>query len=155
MSSGHEPWSEASAEAILAPLAGLEGAALPMLHAIQAAFGCVPPEAVALIAATLNLSRAEVYGAMSFYADFRQTPAGRRVIRLCRAESCQAMGGDAAAAALMADLGLGWGETTADGAVTLEPAYCLGLCAVSPAALIDEEPVGRLDGAALVAAARA
>lgn len=150
-----EPWNPSRAEAILAPLADLDGATLPMLHAIQAAFGCVPPQAVALIARTLNLSRAEVHGAMSFYADFRQAPAGRRVIRLCRAESCQAMGGDAAAASLMADLGVGWGETTADGAVTLEPVYCLGLCAVSPAALIDDEPVGRLDGAALVAAARA
>jgi len=150
-----EPWRLERAEEIVAGCAGLEGAALPMLHAVQAAFGHVPRPAIALIAKTLNLSRAEVYGAMSFYHDFRHAPPGRRVVKVCRAESCQATGGEAAARFLLADLGIAWGETTADGAVTVEAVYCLGLCAVSPAALIDGEPLGRLDGMTLTQAARA
>jgi formate dehydrogenase subunit gamma len=150
-----EPWSAARGEAIIAPLASLDGAVLPMLHAVQDAFGCVPAEAVALIARTLNLSRAEVHGAMTFYHDFRAAPAGRRVVKICRAESCQAMGVEAAARFLLADLGIGWGGTTADGAITVEAVYCLGLCAVSPAALVDGEPLGRVDGMSLSQAARA
>ncbi len=150
-----EPWRLERAEEIVAGCAHLEGAALPMLHALQATFGHVPPAAIALIAKTLNLSRAEVYGTMSFYHDFRGVPPGRRVMKVCRAESCQAMGGEAAARFLLADLGIDWEGTTADGAVTVEAVYCLGLCAVSPAALIDGEPKGRVDGMTLVEAARA
>ena len=130
---------------IVAAHAGLEGPLLPILHAVQAEFGCVPRDAVPVLAEALNLSRAEVHGVVSFYHDFRQAPAGRRVVRLCRAEACQSMGGEAVAAQLLARLGVDWGGTTADGAVTVEPAYCLGLCAVAPAALVDGEPVGRLD----------
>ena len=133
--------------------AGLEGPLLPILHAVQAEFGCVPAAAVPEVADVLNLSRAEVHGVVTFYADFRDRPAGRRVIRLCRAEACQSMGGEAVAADLLARLGVGWDETTGDGAVTVEPAYCLGLCAVAPAALVDGEPLGRLDAGKLVAAA--
>jgi formate dehydrogenase subunit gamma len=150
-----EPWRLERAEEIVAGCARTGGATLPMLHAVQTAFGHVPPAAVALIASALNLSRAEVYGTMSFYHDFKDAPPGRRVVKLCRAESCQAMGGEAAARFLLADLGIGWGATTADGAVTVEAVYCLGLCAVSPAALIDGEPVGRLDGMTLADAVRA
>jgi formate dehydrogenase subunit gamma len=148
-------WDPAVAERLIAEHAGLEGPLLPILHAIQETFGCVPAEAVPLIAHALNLSRAEVHGVVTFYHDFRRAPAGRRTVKVCRAESCQARGGEAAARFLLADLGIGWGGTTADGAVTVEPVYCLGLCAVSPAALVDGEPVGRLDGMSLLEAVRA
>lgn len=155
-----EPWSAARAEQIIAPHLSREGALLPILHALQDAFGCVPREAVPLVAHALNLSRAEVHGVVTFYHDFRAATGGRRVVKLCRAESCQAMGGEAAGRFLLAALGLPkgerggepWGGTTADGAVTVEAVYCLGLCAVSPAALIDDEPLGRVDGMALAEA---
>ena len=150
-----EPWSEARGRAVIAPVAELDGAVLPMLHAVVRAFGCVPPEAVAMIATTLNLSRAEVHGAMTFYHDFKRSPGARRLVRICRAESCQATGGEAAARALLADLGVEWGGQTADGLIGVEPVYCLGLCAVSPAALVDGVPLGRADGDRLIAAARA
>lgn len=130
---------------IAAAHAGLEGPLLPILHAVQAAFGCVPREAVPVLAEALNLSRAEIHGVISFYHDFHEAPAGRRTVRLCRAEACQSRGGEALAADLLARLGVDWGGTTADGALTVQPVYCLGLCAVAPAALVDGEPVGRLD----------
>ena len=151
-----EPWSAARAGEIIAPHLSKEGPLLPILHALQDTFGCVPREAVAIVAHALNVSRAEVHGVVTFYHDFTETPPGRRVVKLCRAESCQAMGAEAAAHVLLAALGLpttdGWGGTTADGAVTVEPVYCLGLCPVSPAALIDGEPLGRIDGKALAEA---
>lgn len=144
-------WNPERALAIATALQDLDGPLLPILHAIQGAFGCVPREAVPVIAEALNLTRAEVHGVVSFYHDFRDTPAGRRVIRLCRAEACQSMGGEALAADLLARHGLDWGGTTADGELTVEPVYCLGLCAVAPAALIDGEPVGRLTAERLAA----
>ena len=149
------PWNPDRAREIVAEHQGLEGPLLPILHAIQAAFGCVPAAAVPMLAEALNLTRAEVHGVVSFYHDFRDAPAGRRVVRVCRAEACQAMGGEAVAAGLLARLGVDWGGTTADGAVTVEPVYCLGLCAVAPAALVDGEPVGRLDAQRLAAAVAA
>ena len=124
---------------------GWEGPLLPILHAVQDAFGHVPPEALPPIAERLNLSRAEVHGVMSFYHDFRARPQGRHVIKLCRAEACQAMGGDRLADHARTRLGIGWHETTQDGAVTLEPVFCLGLCACAPAALVDGHVVGRVD----------
>jgi formate dehydrogenase subunit gamma len=93
----------------------------------------------------LNLSRAEVHGVVTFYHDFRQQPAGQHVLKLCRAESCQARGGEVLAARAEARLGVACGETTADGRVTLEPVYCLGLCSVSPAAMLDDKVIARLD----------
>ena len=154
-----EPWAPARAEEIIAPHLSREGALLPILRAVQETFGCVPREAVPLVAKALNLSRAEVHGVVTFYHDFREAPHGCRVVKLCRAESCQAMGGEAAGAFLLAALGLShadtWGGTTPDGAVTVEAVYCLGLCAVSPAALIDGEPLGRVDGMALAEAVAA
>lgn len=135
--------------AILADHQGLEGPLLPVLHAVQAEFGHVPREALPVIAQALNISRAEVHGVVSFYHDFREEKAGRRVVKLCRAEACQAMGADALAAQAQAKLGLSWGGTTPDGAVTLEQVFCLGLCACGPAALVDGEVVGRLDAARL------
>jgi len=151
-----EPWSVARAEEIIAAHRSREGALLPILHALQDTFGCVPSAAVPLVAHALNLSRAEVHGVVTFYHDFRPTPHGRRIVKLCRAESCQAMGAEAAGRFLLAALGLAmvepWGGTTADGAITVEAVYCLGLCAVSPAALIDGEPLGRVDGMTLAEA---
>lgn len=130
-------------------LAPLEGPLLPILHAVQHAFGYVPQEALPRIAEKLNLSRAEVHGVMSFYHDFRTEPAGRHVVKLCRAEACQAQGADTLAAHAKARLGVNFHETTASGAVTLEPVFCLGLCACGPAALVDGKVVGRVDAAKL------
>lgn len=124
--------------------AALEGPLLPILHAVQAEFGHVPDDAVPVIADRLNVSRAEVHGVVSFYHDFRTRPAGRHVVRLCRAEACQSMGADALIAQAEARLGTSLGDTRADGSVTVEPVYCLGLCATAPAAMIDGKVVGRL-----------
>lgn len=134
---------------ILADHRGVEGALLPILHAVQAEFGHVPADALPLIAADQNISKAEAHGVMTFYHDFREEPAGRRVLKLCRAEACQAVGADALADHARARTGLDWHGTTADGALTLEPVFCLGLCACGPAALVDGQPVGRLDAARL------
>ena len=142
-------WDEGLATDIVARHSALEGATLPILHALQEEFGCVPHEAVSMVADALNLSRAEVHGVVTFYHDFRAAPPGRHVLKLCRAEACQAMGADGLSAGLMRRLGLEWHGTTADGSLTLEPAFCLGLCACAPAALLDGEPVARLDAAVL------
>lgn len=130
--------------AVVARLKPQPGALLPILHAVQKEIGFVSPEAVALIASELNLSRAEVHGVVTFYHDFRQHPAGRHVVKMCRAEACQAMGGNALIGRAESQLGVQIGQTTADGNVTLEPAYCLGLCAMAPSAMVDGKPVGRL-----------
>ena len=130
---------------ILTAHLGMEGPLLPILHAVQAEFGHVPQDALPVIAKSLNLSRAEVHGVMSFYHDFREEPAGRHVVKLCRAEACQAMGADRVAAHAKAALGVDWHGTTADGSVTLEPIFCLGLCACAPAAMVDGKLVGRVD----------
>ena len=124
---------------------GLEGPLLPILHAIQGAFGFIPDAAVPQIAAALTLSKAEVHGVVSFYHDFRAAPAGKHVIKLCRAEACQTMGADAVADRIKKALGVDWHGTTPDGRVTLEPVFCLGLCACGPAALVDGRLVGRVD----------
>lgn len=120
------------------------GALLPMLHAVQNAFGWVPLQAVQPLAKALNLSRAEVYGVLSFYHYFRTEPVGQHVVQVCRAESCQAMGGAALEAHVRAQLGVDWHGTSADGRVTLLPVYCLGQCACSPAIQIDERVHGRV-----------
>jgi len=128
---------------------GMEGALLPILHAIQEDFGHIPQDALPIIARDLNLSRAEVHGVMSFYHDFRENPAGNHVLKLCRAEACKAMGADDLAAHARRELGIDWHETTSDGKVTLEPVFCLGLCACGPAAMVDGKLVGRVDAAKL------
>ncbi|MES2913666.1 MAG: formate dehydrogenase subunit gamma [Pseudomonadota bacterium] len=130
---------------ILAAHLGLEGPLLPILHAIQGEFGYVPDSAIPQIAAALTLSKAEVHGVISFYHDFRSAPAGRHVLKLCRAEACQTMGADAVADRIKKALGIDWHETTADGRVTLEPVFCLGLCACGPAAIVDGRLVARVD----------
>ena len=143
--------------AIIGALKGLEGPLLPILHEIQAEFGYVPQESLPVIARELNLSRAEVHGVVTFYHDFRERPAGRHVLKLCRAEACQSMGADAIAERVKALLGIDFHQTTLDGAVTLEPVFCLGLCSCAPSAMLDGEVHGRLDAASaaeLVAEAR-
>ena len=154
----HEPWnaeratsiiagfaaSHRSADGALAPDATRQTLALPILHALQHVFGCVPPQAEPLIAAHLNISRADLHGVVSFYHDFRRAPPGRHVLRLCRAEACQSVGAETIAQSVRSVLGIDWHDTTTDGTVTLEPVFCLGLCASGPAALLDGQPVGRL-----------
>ncbi|MFN3844518.1 MAG: formate dehydrogenase subunit gamma [Paracoccaceae bacterium] len=137
----------ASVNEILEFHQGIEGALLPVLHAVQGMFGHLPQVALPVIAEALGITRAELHGVVSFYHDFRETPAGQQVVRLCRAEACQAMGGDAVAAGVQARLGLDWRGTSADGAVTLEPVFCLGLCACAPAAQVNGRLVGRVDAA--------
>jgi len=143
--SGYESWNIERANALIAEHRDLEGPLLPILHAFQEAFGYIDAAAPPLIAQALNLSRAEVHGVVTFYHDFRLAPAGRHVLKLCRAEACQAAGGDALAARAEARLGLAMGATAPDGSVTLEPVYCLGLCATAPSAMLDGRVVGRLD----------
>jgi formate dehydrogenase subunit gamma len=145
MTAVFEPWNETRGAEIIAEHANQEGAALVILHALQGAFGYVPEAAIPMVAQALNLSRAEVHGVFTFYHDFRHKPAGRHVLKLCRAEACQAAGGDALAARAEAKLGVSLGNTTADDRVTLEPIYCLGLCATAPSAMLDGRLVGRLD----------
>jgi formate dehydrogenase subunit gamma len=153
----YEPWDAERGAEIIAEHSHLEGATLVILHALQEAFGYVPEPAIPMIALALNLSRAEVHGVFTFYHDFRREPAGRHVLKLCRAEACQAAGGDALAARAEAKLGITIGSTTADALTTLEPIYCLGLCATVPSAMLDGRLVGRLNEAridALVAEAQ-
>lgn len=139
----------ARATAIVEALKGLEGPLLPILHGIQHEFGYVPQETLPVIAEALNLSRAEVHGVATFYHDYRSEPAGRHVLRLCQAEACQSMGSDTIAAQVKAALGIDFHQTSADGAVTLEPVYCLGLCACAPSAMLDGEVIGRVDAEAV------
>lgn len=127
----------------------LEGPLLQILHEVQNRFGHVPDTAIIEIAAALNLTRAEVFGVKSFYHDFTDKPVGRHRIKVCRAEACQASGGRETSERLKAALGLDWHETSADGAVRLDPVYCLGLCSCAPAALVDGELRGRLDDEAI------
>lgn len=123
----------------------LEGPLLPILHALQETYEHIPATATPLIAEALNIGRAEVHGTISFYHDFRSAPAGRHVVKICRAEACQAVGAEALSQRVLKKLGLDWHGTTPDGALTIEPVYCLGLCACGPAAMVDGKVVGRLD----------
>ena len=126
----------------------LEGPLLPILLAVQEEFGHVPEAVLPLIARELNLSRAEVHGVVTFYHEFRDHPSGKHVVRICRAEACQSVGGRDIADHALKTLGLDWHGTTPDGRVTLEPVYCLGLCSCAPSAMLDGEVYGRLDAAA-------
>lgn len=147
-----EPWTAGRGAAIIAMHVGDECGVMRLLHALHDAFGYIPAPAVPMIAEALNLSRAEVHGTISFYHDFRREPPGQHVLRLCRAEACQSVGGDQLAADVQERLGVGWHETTADGSVTLEPVFCLGLCAVGPSGMLDGTPLARLDAAAVTTA---
>jgi formate dehydrogenase subunit gamma len=119
-------------------------ALLEILHDLQHEAGYVEEAALPVLAKALNISRAEVHGVVSFYHDFRAKPAGRHVVKVCKAEACQSMAGNELAAAAEKSLKIKFGETTSDGAITLEAVYCLGLCATAPAMLVDERPVGRV-----------
>ncbi len=143
------PWNAEIALQRMRECRHLEGPLLPILHALQDEFGYIAEAAEPLIAEFLNISRAEVHGVVTFYRDFRRTPAGRHVLKLCRAEACQSAGGDALAARAEASLGVSMGSTAPDGSVTLEPVYCLGLCAIAPSAMLDGRVVGRLDAGRL------
>jgi formate dehydrogenase subunit gamma len=123
------------------------GALLPVLHGVQDALGYIPAAAVPLIADGLNLSRAEVHGVISFYHYFRDTPPGRHTVRLCRAEACQSMHSQALEAHAKARLGIDFHQTTGSGTFSLEPVYCLGNCALSPAMMVDDEVYGRVTSA--------
>lgn len=147
--SAANPWNEARAREIAARFANVKGGLLPALQEIQAAFGHIPSPAVAILADNFNLSRAEVHGVVTFYHDFRSAPAGRHVLKLCRAEACQAAGGEAVADAAKRHLKLDWGKTDAGGVWTLEPVFCLGLCACGPSGTLDGKLLARLDEAAV------
>jgi len=134
---GHD---EAALDAIIAEHGGCEGPLLPVLHAVQAAFGCIDETAKRRVAHALNLTRAEVHGVVSFYHDFTERPAARPVLDICRAEACQARGVEALMPAA---------ERAAQGRVELRTVYCLGLCSVGPAARIGDRLVARLDEARL------
>jgi formate dehydrogenase subunit gamma len=143
MASDHD-WNREHVERIATSLKGAPGALMLILRQVQDELGWVPSDSIAMIAGILNLSRAEVHGVASFYHDFRHHPPGRFVIQVCRAESCQAMGGEALAEHIRKRLGVGFDETSRDQTFTLEPVYCLGNCACSPAIAVAGEPVGRM-----------
>ncbi len=139
-----DPATLAAIRTVIESFAARQDNLLPILHGIQDALGFVPAASVPLIAAALNLSRAEVHGVISFYHHFRSVAPGRHVLKLCRAEACQAMGARAIEAHVRARLDIGFNETSADGTVTLEPVYCLGNCACAPSAMLDDQVHGRL-----------
>jgi formate dehydrogenase subunit gamma len=140
---------EARTASVIAELRDLEGSLLPILHEIQEEFGYVPAQSLPVIANALNISNAEVHGVVTFYHDYRAHPAGRHVLKVCQAEACQSMGSDKVAWKLQQALGIGFHETSKDGSVTLEPVYCLGLCACAPSAMLDGEVIGRVDDEAI------
>jgi len=140
---------------IIDELKHLPGALLPILHAVQEHYGFIDDAAVPVIAEALNLSRAEVHGVVTFYHDFRRAPAGSHVLKLCRAEACQSMGCEELADGLRRRHAIAFGETSTDGKLTLEAVYCLGNCALAPAAMLDGKVHGRLDGERVVALLKA
>lgn len=146
-------WNEDAARAVIAAVVSAHGARqsalLPLLHGLQERFGYIDARAIPLAAKALNISRADVHGVISFYSDFRAEPPGRHRLALCQAEACQSLGARALTARACASLGLGLGETSQDGAVSLDAVYCLGHCAAAPAAMIDGRSVARLDVAKL------
>ena len=150
-------WSSERAAALIEERRNLPGALLPMLHALQEEFGYIDSEAFPILAEALNISRAEVVGVVRFYHDFKEARGGKHLLKVCRAESCQAMGCDALIDHLRGTLGIELGGTTADGALTVEAVYCLGNCALSPAVMLDNRLHGRVTPATadrLIATAR-
>ena len=145
-----DPWAPA-VERALAAHKTRPGALLPILHEIQHALGHVPPAAVPVIADALNLSRAEVHGVVTFYHEFREHAPGKHVVKICLAEACQSLGCEDLLAHARAKLGVELHGTTSDGAITLEPVYCLGNCACSPAIRIDDDVHGLVDAGKLAA----
>ena len=142
--SPHDTQHDAEIRRLAEARAAEAGALLPILHAIQDRLGYVPETALPIVADVLNLSRAEVHGVVSFYHFFRIKPPGKRTLYVCRAEACQSMGSRALENYARQKLGVDFHETTADGRVSLEPVYCLGNCACSPAVMVDETVYGRV-----------
>ncbi len=142
-------WNETVARDLIDSGKDAPGALLPILHMLQETFGYIDRDAEPLIAEALNISRAEVHGVVTFYHDFRRSPPPVHTLKLCRAEACQSMGGDRLAERATARLGVGFGETTPDGRIGLEPVYCLGLCSAAPSAMLDGKITARLDEAKL------
>lgn len=145
-------------QVLIAQHKNMPGALLPLLHSIQDNIGYVPEACYLPISKALALSVAEVHGVVTFYHHFRKHPAGRHILQVCRAESCQAMGSEKLEADIKSSLGIDYHQTTQDGAITLEPVYCLGNCACSPAVMMDDEVYGRMDNqkvAELIGDARA
>jgi formate dehydrogenase subunit gamma len=136
-----------SAEGHINAYKNMPGALLPLLHAIQDDIGYIPEAIYSKISKALNLSVAEVHGVVTFYHYFRTHPAGKHVLQVCRAESCQAMGSEALEQHIKTTLGVDYHQTTADGSITLEAVYCLGNCACSPAVMVDNEVYGRVSAA--------
>ncbi|HEY1943378.1 MAG TPA: NAD(P)H-dependent oxidoreductase subunit E [Roseiarcus sp.] len=146
---GRMAWDEAQARAMIAELSGEPGSMLPILHALQERFGYIDDAAIALVAQALNLSKAETLGVVSFYHDFRRAPVDGAVLKLCRAESCQSLGCEELVAHLAKAHGVAVDAAEAGAPLVVETVYCLGNCALSPAALLDGEPIGRLDAKAI------
>ena len=141
------PKEAMAARAIALRYGNKPDALIEILHDLQADLGFVPEAALPALAKALNLSRAEVHGVVTFYHDFHRAPTGRHVIKVCRAEACQSMGAYALAAMIQNSLNVTFGGTTADGAISVEAVYCLGNCALSPAIMVDDKLVGRVDEA--------
>ncbi|MFJ3669750.1 formate dehydrogenase subunit gamma [Streptomyces sp. NPDC090106] len=146
--SGSDVTVESVVRRVVAEHHGHRGPLLPVLHAVQAELGHVPQEAIPVLADALNLSRADVHGVVTFYHDFRREPAGRTTVRICRAEACQAQGADGLLKHVR-ESGLSLGETTADGALTVEQVFCLGNCALGPAVEANGRLYGRVGPARL------
>jgi formate dehydrogenase subunit gamma len=153
MSEVTAPGPATTIEHFLARCADRRGALLPLLHELQRDSGHISDEAVPLVADALNLSRAEVHGVVSFYPDFRREPLGRHIVKLCRAEACQARGAARIERLAVNRLAVAMGSTRSDRQISLEPVYCLGLCAIGPAALVDGRPVAGIDDAGIEAIA--
>jgi formate dehydrogenase subunit gamma len=151
----HNLWNAERATSIIESHRHLRGNLLPILHALQEEFGCIDEAAIPLLSRELNLSRADVHGVVSFYHEFRRTRPGRHTIQVCRAEACQAMNVDALIDHVRRRLGIDLGGTTSDNAFTLEPVFCLGNCALSPAIMVDGALHGRVDAARFDAIAAA
>lgn len=145
----HAPWSHDAALETIGSHALRRGPLLPVLHALQKTFGYVDPRAVPLVAKALNVSRADVYGVLTFYPDLRTTPPGRVRVQVCRGEACQSVGGHALAQHATRSIGVGFGGTTADGSVTLDEVFCLGNCALGPTVAVDGRMHGRVKAADL------
>lgn len=137
-------WDDAAARELAESMKAMPGACLPILHGLQSAFGYIHPEAIPIAADVLNLSKAEVVGVVNFYSDFRQAPPAEHIVKVCLAEACQSMGSAAVADRLQSVLGASMGNATADHRFELEPVYCLGNCALSPALMVDGRLFGRV-----------
>jgi formate dehydrogenase subunit gamma len=138
-------WSAEAGARVIADHLCVPGPLLPVLHALQDEFGYIDSAAIPLVSKALNISRADVHGVVTFYKDFRTAPPGARTVAVCRGEACQSVGGRALADHAQERLGVGFGETTADGLTSLDQVFCLGLCALSPAIIVDGLVVGRAD----------